>query len=158
MRRVWFVLGVAVASVSLSLGQDEGPEGKAVPQINVSKMVNPPVGAIAALVMDAQTGKMIAQLPIGDRCDGVAFDPGKKRAYSSNGEGTMTVVQQENKDSYNVLENFPTQNGARTIALDKRTGSLYLPAAEFVAQDPASKQRPAVKPNSFFVLEIQCLK
>ncbi len=139
-----------------SLAPGEEPSGLALD--NVNHRLFAVCSNKLMMVMDAQTGKMIAQLPIGDRCDGVAFDPGKKRAYSSNGEGTMTVVQQENKDSYNVLENFPTQNGARTIALDKRTGSLYLPAAEFVAQDPASKQRPAVKPNSFFVLEIQCLK
>lgn len=110
------------------------------------------------MVLDAENGKIIAQLPIGDRCDGVAFDPGKKRAYSSNGDGTMTVVQQVSKDEYKVLENFPTQKSARTIAVDKRTGNLYLSTAEFEAQDPSSKQRPAVKPNSFTILEIQCLK
>lgn len=110
------------------------------------------------VVVDAESGKVIAQLPIGDRCDGVTFDPSKKRAYSSNGEGTMTVVQQESKDSCKVLENFPTQMGARTITVDKRSGNLYLSTAEFVAQDPNSKQRPTMKPNTFTVLEIENLK
>ncbi len=110
------------------------------------------------IVTDAQNGKQIAQLPIGDRCDGVAFDPVRKRAYSSNGEGTMTVVQQESKDVYKVLETVQTQKSARTIAVDSKSGNLYLPAAEYAAQDPNSKQRPSMKPNSFTVLEIQCLK
>ncbi len=110
------------------------------------------------MVLDADNGKVIAQLPIGDRCDGVAFDPGKKRAYSSNGEGTMTVVQQVSKDIYKVLEIFPTQKGARTITVDKKSGCLYLSTAEYETQDPNSKQRPAMKPNSFTILEIECLK
>jgi DNA-binding beta-propeller fold protein YncE len=110
------------------------------------------------MVMDAENGKIIAQLPIGDGCDGVAFDPGKKRIYSSNGEGTMTVVQQVNKDVYKVLEDFPTQKGARTIAVDKRSGNLYLSTAAFEPQEVGSKKRPAVKTNSFSILEIQPLK
>jgi DNA-binding beta-propeller fold protein YncE len=138
------------------LAPGEEPSGLAID--NVNHRLFSVCGNKLMIVMDAGNGKIIAQLPIGDRCDGVAFDPGKKRAYSSNGEGTMTVVQQESKDVYKVLENFPTQKGARTIAVDKRTGSLYLPTAEFEAQDPNSKQRPSLKPKSFTILEIQCLK
>jgi len=61
------------------------------------------------VIINALTGKVITTLPIGDRCDGVAFDPGKKRAYSSNGDGTMTVVQEVNPDSFKVLENVSTK-------------------------------------------------
>ncbi len=110
------------------------------------------------VVSDAQTGKVITTLPIGDRCDGVAFDPGTKRAYSSNGEGTITVVQQLNKDSYKVLETIATQKGARTIVIDHKTQHLYLPTAEYEAVPAGSKARPAVKPDSFVILDIESLK
>lgn len=109
------------------------------------------------VVSDAEAGKVITTLPIGSRCDGVAFDPGLKRAYSSNGEGTITVVQEENKDSFKVLETIKTQAGARTIAVDKTTHKLYLPTAEFEGPN-GENRRPAIKPNSFVVLEVELAK
>ena len=110
------------------------------------------------VVSDAETGKIIASLPIGDRCDGVAFDPDKKRAYSSNGEGTITVVQEVSSDNFKVLETITTQRGARTITIDKTTHHLYLPTAEYEAAPAANNGRPAVKPNSFVILDIETLK
>ena len=110
------------------------------------------------VVSDAETGKIIASLPIGDRCDGVAFDPDKKRAYSSNGEGTITVVQEVSSDNFKVLETITTQRGARTITIDKTTHHLYLPTAEYESAPAANNGRPAVKPNSFVILDIETLK
>lgn len=108
------------------------------------------------VISDAEAGKVITTLPIGERCDGVAFDPTLKRAYSSNGEGTITVVQEENKDKFRVVETIVTQKGARTIAVDKTTHHLYLPTAEFEAAQ--GNQRPAMKPGSFVVLEVAPVK
>jgi YVTN family beta-propeller protein len=110
------------------------------------------------VVLDAVTGKVVTTLPIGDRCDGAAFDPANKRVYSSNGEGTLTVVQEQNANSFTVLENVPTQRGARTITLDKTSHHLYLPAAEFEPQPPESNRRPAIKPGTFTVLDIETLQ
>jgi YVTN family beta-propeller protein len=110
------------------------------------------------VVTDAGTGKIITTLPIGERCDGAAFDPLYKRAYSSNGDGTLTVVQEENANSFKVLEIFPTQQSARTIALDKATHHIYLPAAEFESAPSQNNRRPAIKPNSFVILDIETLK
>lgn len=107
------------------------------------------------VIMNALDGKVITTLPIGDRCDGVAFDPGLKRAYSSNGDGTMTVVQEVTPESFKVLENVPTQAGARTIACNKTTHALYLPSAEYEPQAAGATGRPAMKPESFMVLEIK---
>jgi YVTN family beta-propeller protein len=109
------------------------------------------------VVMDASNGKVIATLPIGDRVDGVVYDPGLKRAYSANGDGTMTVVAEEGK-SYKVLETVTTQKGARTIAVDTKTHHLYLPTASF-GETPAPTAdkphpRPTVKSDSFEVLDI----
>jgi len=109
------------------------------------------------VITDSETGKVIASLPIGDRCDGVAFDPETKRVYSSNGEGTITVVQEVNSDTFKVLETIKTQAGARTITIDKATHHLYLPTAEFEAAT-AANGRPAIKPNTFVILDIEKVK
>lgn len=109
------------------------------------------------IVSDAVAGKVITNLPIGTRCDGAAFDPGLKRAYSSNGDGTITVVQEVNKDNFKVIETIATPTGARTIACDKTTHHLYLPTAEF---EPAAAgtRRPAMKPGTFMVLDVAPVK
>lgn len=110
------------------------------------------------VVVDATDGSIVTTLPIGGGCDGVKFDPGLKRIYSSNGEGTMTVVQEDNKDSYRVIENVTTVPGARTMAVDTQTHHLYLSSAEYnAAPEPTSdnpRPRRSVKPGSFAVLDI----
>ena len=114
------------------------------------------------VVMDAQHGKIITTLPIGERVDGVAYDPAKKRAYSSNGDGTLTVVQEENENTFKVVENMVTQKGARTIAVDTKTHHLYLPVAEYEPAPPATTENPhpraPVKPGTFVILDIEPLK
>jgi DNA-binding beta-propeller fold protein YncE len=114
------------------------------------------------VIIDAESGKVITTLPIGERVDGAAFDPALKRAYSSNGDGTLTVVQEENANNFKVLENVSTQKGARTISVDKKTHRVYLPTAEFGETPEKTKDnphpRPSVKPNSFVVLDVQVIK
>jgi YVTN family beta-propeller protein len=110
------------------------------------------------VVMDAGSGKVITTLPIGEGCDGAAFDPYYKRVYASNGEGTLTVVQEENENTFKVVETVPTQRSARTIALNRTTHHIYLPAAEFESSPSENNQRPAIKPNSFAILDIETLK
>jgi DNA-binding beta-propeller fold protein YncE len=110
------------------------------------------------VVVDAMTGKVITNLPTGNGTDGAAFDPALKRAYSSNGEGTMTVVQEVSPNEFKVLENVPTQQGARTITVDKKTHHLFLPTAEFGPAPSATadnpRPRPTIKPDSFTLLDI----
>jgi YVTN family beta-propeller protein len=112
------------------------------------------------VVMDAENGKVIASLPIGEGADGVVFDPEKERAYSSNGDGTMTVVQGEKGNNYKVLETVPTQKGARTIAIDTKTHHLYMPTAESEAAPIGGdeKKRPPLKKGSFVILDVAPLK
>lgn len=105
-------------------------------------------------ITDANTGKVITTVPIGDGCDGVAFDPSVKRIFTSNGDGTMTIVQQLNADQYKVIENFTTQPGARTITVNKTTHHIYLPVAENLPE----ADRRAVKPKTFKVLDIETVK
>ncbi|HLP72541.1 MAG TPA: YncE family protein, partial [Bacteroidales bacterium] len=104
------------------------------------------------VILNAETGKVISTVPIGEGCDGTAFDPGLKRVYSSNGEGTVTVVSEVTPDQYKVVETIKTQRGARTITIDKRTHHLFLSAAEYNADKEGS--RPPVKPGSFILLDI----
>jgi DNA-binding beta-propeller fold protein YncE len=109
-------------------------------------------------VVDAESGKVITTLPIGSGVDATAFDPGLQYAYASNGEGTLTVVHEDSPDKFTVLENVPTQRGARTMALDPRTHQVYLVTADFAPTPPAvpgqPRPRPAVLPNSFVVLAV----
>src|SRR5665647_1138233 len=114
------------------------------------------------VVLDAETGKVITTLPTGGRVDGAGFDQDLKRAYSSCGEGVLTVIQEENKDSFKVLSNVPTQAGARTISVSSKTHRIYLPTAEFgptpekTADNP--RPRPTVKPGTFTILVVEPVK
>jgi YVTN family beta-propeller protein len=107
------------------------------------------------MVIDAINGTVVHQVTIGDGCDGVAFDPVTKNIYTSNGsDGTMTVIHEDDAGKFTVLENVLTKRGARTIALDNSSHLVYLPTAEFEAQDPNQKGRPRMKPGTFQVLVI----
>ena len=109
------------------------------------------------VVTDSQTGKVITTLPIGDRCDGVTFDPAKKIAYSSNGEGSITVVQEVDANTFKVLETIQTLQGAKTIAIDNTTHHLYLPTAEYGVAATGERRAP-IKPNTFMILDVAPLK
>jgi YVTN family beta-propeller protein len=105
------------------------------------------------VVLDALEGNIIAQLPIGEGCDGVAFDPALKMIYTSNGAaGTMTVIQEMDANHFTVVDNLPTQKSARTIAIDPITHWVYLPAAEQLPLAPGETGRGRVKPGTFQIL------
>jgi len=81
-------------------------------------------------VMNADTGKVITTLPIGDHVDATTFDPETKLIANSNGEGTITVVHQDSPDKYSVVETVKTAPKAKTMALDPKTHQLFLSTAE----------------------------
>jgi len=81
-------------------------------------------------VMNADTGKVITTLPIGDHVDATAFDPDSRLIFNSNGEGTITVIHQDGPDEYSVVENVKTLPKAKTLALDPKTHWLFLSTAE----------------------------
>ena len=134
----------------------EEPSGLAIDVKN--KRLFSVCGNKLMIVLDASDGHVVAKLDIGERVDGVAFDPSLKKAYSSNGDGTLTIVQEENANTFKVIENFPTLKGARTIAMNPKTHRIYLPTADFEPAPAANpdnpRPRPSVKPNSFMILEI----
>jgi YVTN family beta-propeller protein len=111
------------------------------------------------MVVDANSGRVVADLPIGQGADGVKFDPNARNAYSSNGDGTMTVVHEDSPSRFTVVGNVPTQRGARTLALDEVTGRVYTVTAEFgPAPAPTPERprpRPAMLPGTFTLLVVE---
>jgi YVTN family beta-propeller protein len=81
-------------------------------------------------VMNADTGQVIATLPIGDHVDATAFDPDSRLIFNFNGEGTITVIHQDSPDKYSVVENVKTLPRAKTMTLDPKTHQLFLSTAE----------------------------
>lgn len=109
------------------------------------------------MVLNSKTGEIISQLPIGERVDGVVFDPELKMAFTSNGEGTITVIKEVSADEFKVWETINTEPGARTIALDPRTHHVFVSTAQYGETPPATTEnpnpRPKVVPGTFMVLE-----
>ena len=107
------------------------------------------------VVVDASNGKVVTKLPIGEGCDGVAFSTREKIIYTSNGgDGTMTAVREDNADKYTVLGNYPTKRGGRTITIDDKDGTVFIPAAEYETTQTANG-RPRMIPGSFKILVIK---
>ena len=134
----------------------EGPSGLAIDKKH-DRLFAVCDGVMA--VVDAQTGKVVATPKIGDGPDAARFDAKRQLAFSSNGEGTLTVVHQDSPDSYAVLQTLPTKRGARTMALDESTGTIYTMTADFGPRPAATAEhphpRPSLVPGSFVVLVIK---
>ncbi len=108
-------------------------------------------------VVDAGTGTVRATLPIGAGVDATRFDQATGLAFSSNGEGTLTVVREASPDSFVVQQTVRTARGARTMELDPRTHRLYLSTARFQAapaDSAGARRRPRPVPGSFIVLVV----
>jgi YVTN family beta-propeller protein len=88
------------------------------------------------VVVDAETGTNLMTLPIGSSSDGAAFDPVRKLIFSSNGEGSLTIIRENDANSFVPAGTIKTVPSARTIAIDVRTGRLFLPAADIARIDP----------------------
>jgi DNA-binding beta-propeller fold protein YncE len=109
-------------------------------------------------VVDANHGRVLTTLPIGQGVDATAFDPGTSLAFSSNGEGSLTIVREDGPDSFRVVENVATQRGARTMAIDPKTHRAYLPTADFgppaTPVSAGGRARPSIVPGTFRILVV----
>ncbi|MGH8091593.1 MAG: YncE family protein, partial [Rudaea sp.] len=110
-------------------------------------------------VTDAQAGKAVASVAIGEGPDAAGFDAARGLVYSTNGrDGTLTVVHQDDPDHYSVIANVATQKSARTLALDTDGNRVFTVAADFGPRPAPTKDqphpRPAVVDGSFAVLVI----
>src|SRR5438094_206749 len=75
----------------------------------------------ATIILDADSGKVIGNVPIGAGVDATAFDPTTELAYASNGDGTLTIIHEESPGKFAVLETVKTAKGAKTMAWDPTT-------------------------------------
>jgi len=109
-------------------------------------------------ITDANDGRQVARVPIGEGPDAAAYDAARGNVYSSNGAGNLSVVHQDSADRYTVTATVPTQRSARTMALDPATGNIYLAAADFGAVPAATPDqphpRPALLADSFVILTV----
>lgn len=107
-------------------------------------------------VISAVNGKVIATVPIGSGVDANRFDPGTGLAFSSNGEGTLTVVKEESPTEFKVVQTVTTERGARTMEVDPNTHNVFLVTAKFGPLPPETsgqrRSRPPMVPNSFTLL------
>jgi YVTN family beta-propeller protein len=102
-------------------------------------------------IVDSVTGKIVATLPIGEGPDGAGFDPGTQLAFSSNGEGTLTVVRETSPDDFKVIDTVQTQKRARTMKLDPESHDVFLVTADF--NPPATPGvRPTIVPGTVRLL------
>ena len=108
------------------------------------------------VVVNADTGKVLALPDIGDGPDAAGYDAGKQLAFSSNGDGTLSVV--DAKSGYKTIEQLPTMKSGRTMSYDSGKDRVYVVAAELGARpDPSAsnpRPRPAVVPDTFQVIVI----
>lgn len=125
---------------------------------------NPPVQPAQPMmvVMSAKDGKILANLPLAGGSDGATFNLATKEAFSTQGNGTMTIVKEKNPTTFEVEQNLKTMNGARTIAFDSKTGHLFTmsqergpaPAAPAAPARGGRGPQGAAIPGSFSILMI----
>ena len=110
-------------------------------------------------VMDEKTGKIITTIPVGEGVDASGFDPATQLAFTSNGEGTLSVIRENADGTFTSVATIPTQRGARTMTLDEKTHRIYLSTASFgPAPAPTAdrpRPRPPMIPGSFTVLVVE---
>jgi YVTN family beta-propeller protein len=109
-------------------------------------------------IVDPDAGKVIQTLPIGVHVDATIYDPANHLIFASTGDGFLTVVRQDSPDKYSLVENAKTMRGAKTLALDPKTGKLFSATVEGVPETadapPAPIGKVAYEPGPFVVLEI----
>jgi hypothetical protein len=144
------------------LGDGERPSGLGLDAKN--RRIFSCCGNEKMVVLDADNGNILATLPTGRRTDAGTFDPDTMEAFSSNGDGTLTVVKEDSPTNFSVEQNVATLAGARTCALDAKTHNIYLVTAKFEA--PATRQAaqvqsggrprggPPMVPGSFTILVV----
>ena len=111
-------------------------------------------------ISDYKKGSIVATVPIGQGVDGAGWDPSRRDAYASSGDGTVTVIHQDSPDKYHVVETVQTGERARTMGIDPATHRIYVPAAKFgpvPAESTATnpRRRAPMLPGSFEVIVVE---
>ncbi len=113
------------------------------------------------VMMNADTGAALGTLPIGAQNDGVLFNPARKEALAATGDGHLSVIKEDKANKFSVEQTLDTMPGARTIALDRKTGHIFLMTAEYGPVPPDAPPPPPGRiargpmlPDSFKIIEI----
>jgi len=104
------------------------------------------------VMVDATNGKVLAQVPIGAGTDSSWYDPGTKLAFSSTGEGTVTVAREDPPSTLTTVQTLATKPFARTMAVDPKTHRIYLVVSDYEAPTPGQTGRPKAIPGTFRAL------
>jgi len=129
------------------LGPDKQPTGLALDKGNDNLFCSC-IGTNELVVVDRYSGYIVATVPIGMHCEGVCFMPSINEIFTSNGEGSITVIHQDTPDKYSKEQTLITKRGARTLACDYVHKSIYLPTAEF------NDEKKDFDPNSFQIIMV----
>ena len=104
------------------------------------------------IVMSAADGKILADLPIGAGVDATQFDNGY--VFASCRDGSLAVARESSPGKYQIVQDLKTRPGAKTMAIDSRTHTVFLPTAEY-GKDTDARSRPIAKPETFMVLVVR---
>jgi len=134
----------------------EEPTGLAIDRVHQRLFAG--CGNKTMAIVDMRSGKVVASPAVGAGVDGAGFDPAGQLAFTSNGEGSITVVHEDAPDKYSVVETVPTKRGARTIAVDPRNHHVFTVSADFgPTPEPTAdrpRPRPPMLPGTFVILEL----
>jgi DNA-binding beta-propeller fold protein YncE len=106
-------------------------------------------------VVDPDAGKLVTTVDIGGGVDAGAFNPKTQQIFMSCGEGVLTVIHEDSPDKYSLVQSVPTVKGARTMALDAASNTVYSVTAQYDPTPPAAGQRRAILPGTFELLVIR---
>src|ERR1700722_10774259 len=106
------------------------------------------------VILSAVDGKIIATLPIGKGVDGAGFNPSTMEAFSSQGDGTLTVIKENSPASFVVEQNVETKRGARTMTVDTKTNQIFTVTGEFTPPPAGQKGRGQMAPDSFSIIVV----
>jgi YVTN family beta-propeller protein len=132
-----------------TLGGCEEPTGMAVDREH--RRVFAACGNEKLAVLDTDTGRVVATPAIGRDPDGALFDPKSQRIFTSNKEGTLSVLHEVTPDRYDPVQTLKTEPGARTLAMDEDSGRIFMPTAK-TAEPPAGGGAAPILPQSFELL------
>lgn len=142
-----------------SLGDNKAPAGLAFDakhQVLFAECRNPAV----SVIMNARDGKILTTLPIGTGVDGAEFNPRTMESFSSQGDGTLTVIKEKSPTSFDVEQTIKTMPSAKTMTIDNKTNHVLLIGAEFgpppAETTPGGRypRRGPLVPGSFAILEV----
>jgi hypothetical protein len=140
-----------------SIAPCESPSGLAIDRVHHRLFSGCRNGLMG--VSDAVHGRLVTTVPIGRGVDACRYDPGTRLAFASNGDGTLTVIHEDAPDTYTVVSNATTKQGARTMEIDLRNHHVFTVTADFGPAPAAApgqrRTRPPVVPGSFALMVLE---